>query len=88
MKMFKEDGLGSVTPGHSAKKELVLPDIMPPQTTLQPLSSTTNTSHNRGYVPTAAGQPVNGLAPKISLHATGGAGFSSNATYTGPLLKA
>jgi hypothetical protein len=71
--MFKEDGLGSITPGTSGKKDLVLPDIVAPNTTLQPLGSTTNTNHNRGYVPS-----MNATAPKMSIHSTGGAGFNSS----------
>ena len=48
MKNYKEDIVGSVTPGSSTKKDLVLPDIVTPST-IQPLSSTTNTSHNIKY---------------------------------------
>lgn len=79
--MYKEDGLGSITPGTSAKKDLVLPDIVAPNTTLQPLASTTNTNHNRGYIPSM------GTAPKMSINATGGAGFNSSALI-GTALKA
>lgn len=74
----------SVTPGSSAKKDLILPDIVAPTTTLQPLASTTNTSHNRpAYIPS-----MGAAAPKMSLNATGGAGFNSNSGVGAPALKA
>jgi len=61
------------TPGRSAKKDLILPEIVP-NSSIQPLAPTTNTSHNQ--------PPRIGAASGPKFTATGGAGFTSGAVST------
>ena len=73
---YKEEGMlvGSITPGNTAKKDFILPDIVP-SNQMTPLGSTNN-ANNQRLAP--LNQPSNYIT-KMSLQSTGGAGFNSSA---------
>lgn len=71
MKSLKED-IPNITPGSSAKKELVLPEIVN-LNMITPLGQTTKSFN---VAPTSVTSK-----PQLSLNSTGGAGFNSNYNY-------
>lgn len=80
------DIMGTITPG-GGKKELFLPEIVNTSNTITPLASTTNFNNYQQQSRVNQGQVAQQALGANKIAATGGAGFNSNSTSSGPGLK-